>query len=142
MKGSAIAMPIAIPILIAIVIGLALAVGTVAIAHAAPAGDAKAGAEIYERCAACHSLAVDRAGPRHCGLFGRRAGSVADYPYSEAMKRSAIVWNDATLDRFLADPLRAVPGTSMGYSGISSEKERADLIAYLKRANTSKECRT
>lgn len=103
-------------------------------------GDPAAGAEIYERCAACHSLTRDRAGPRHCGLFGRRAGSVADYPYSEAMRRSGLVWNDATLDRFLADPVGVVPGTSMGYAGIGGDQERADLIAYLRRAASSKEC--
>lgn len=142
MKPPGMALPIALPIVIAVVVGLALAVGTVAIAHAAPSGDAKAGAEIYERCAACHSLAHDRTGPRHCGLFGRRAGSVADYPYSEAMKRSGIVWNDATLDRFLAAPLDAVPGTSMGYAGVPNAKERAALIAYLKSAGRSRECRT
>lgn len=104
-------------------------------------GDAGAGEAVYERCAACHSLAHDRAGPRHCGLFGRRAGSVAGFPYSDAMKRSKIVWSDATLDRFLADPMRAVPGTSMGYAGVSSDRERKDLIAYLKRAGRSQECR-
>lgn len=142
MERIPIALPIALPMVIAVVIGLALAFGTAAIAHAAPPGDARAGAEIYERCAACHSLANDRAGPRHCGLFGRRAGSVKDYPYSDAMKRSAFVWNDATLDRFLADPLRTVPGTSMGYAGVSDGKERADLIAYLKSAGQSKECRS
>ena len=122
--------------------GIALALGRVAVAEgAAPKGDARAGAAIYERCAACHSLGHDRAGPRHCGLIGRRAGSVAGYPYSDAMKRSGMAWSEATLDRFLADPLRALPGTSMGYAGISSAKERADLIAYLKRASASPECR-
>ena len=108
---------------------------------AAPRGDAKAGQEIYARCIACHALAYDRTGPRHCGLLGRRAGSVKGFAYSAAMKRSRIVWSAETLDRFLADPRKAVPGTSMGYAGVTDSKERADLIAYLERANESSECR-
>ena len=104
-------------------------------------GDAKAGEAIYERCAACHSLATDRTGPRHCGLLGRRAGSVKHFPYTEAMKRSGIVWTKESLDRFLAAPLAAVPGTSMGYSGIADPKERADLIAFLERSRDSPSCR-
>ena len=135
------ALVISIPMVLAVAIGLALAVGSVAVAEGgAPNGDARAGEAIYERCAACHSLGHDRAGPRHCGLIGRRAGSVAGYPYSEAMKRSGLVWSEATLDRFLADPMRAVPGTAMGYAGIPSAKERSDLVAYLKRASASPDC--
>jgi len=108
---------------------------------AAPAGDPNAGEAIYSRCLACHALAYDRTGPRHCGLFGRAAGSVKGFAYSEAMKRSKIVWNERTLDRFIADPLKTVPGTAMGYAGVKDPKERADLIAYLKRAGESAECR-
>ncbi len=104
-------------------------------------GDPKAGEAIYSRCLACHALAYDRTGPRHCGLIGRRAGSVKDFAYSEAMKRSHIVWNAKTLDRFLANPLKAVPGTSMGYAGIPDRKERADLIAYLEQADKSPACK-
>ena len=120
--------------------GLLLAL---AVAWAAPleaAGDPAAGAAIYERCGACHSLAQDRAGPRHCGLFGRRAGSIPDFPYSAAMKRSKVVWSEATLDRFLADPGAVIPGTAMAPFGVSAAAERADLIAYLQQANRSREC--
>jgi cytochrome c len=108
---------------------------------AGAAGDPRAGEAIYERCAACHSLTHDRAGPRHCGVLGRRAGSVAGFDYSEAMKRSKLVWTAATLDRFLASPAAAVPGTSMGYDGVKDPKERADLLAYLERAGKSALCR-
>lgn len=118
-------------------VALALAAGT---APAAPGGDPKAGEAIYSRCAACHALAYDRTGPRHCGLFGRRAGSVPEFDYSKAMKRSKIVWSEKTLERFLANPLAAVPGTSMGYAGVVDRKERADLIAYLKQAGGSPPC--
>lgn len=109
-------------------------------AMAAPLGDATAGEAIYARCLACHALAYDRTGPRHCGLFGRRAGSVAGFPYSEAMKRATFVWNEKTLDRFLANPTKALPGTAMGYAGVTDGKERADLIEFLKRAGASSDC--
>ena len=103
-------------------------------------GDPRNGEAVYSRCPACHALAYDRTGPRHCGLFGRRAGSVDGFAYSPAMKRSAIVWNTVTLDRFLSNPLAVIPGTSMGYAGVTDAKERADLIAYLVRANASLAC--
>jgi cytochrome c len=102
--------------------------------------DARAGEAIHARCLGCHALAYDRTGPRHCGLFGRRAGSVPGFPYSEAMKRADIVWSARTLDRFLANPGRAVPGTSMGYAGVTDPAERAALIAYLKQVNGSPAC--
>ena len=101
------------------------------------AGDPSAGEAVYSRCLACHALAYDRVGPRHCGVVGRRAGSVPGFGYSDAMKRSKLVWNEKTLDRFLANPLKAVPGTTMTYAGIDDAKERADLIAYLGTAKCS-----
>ena len=103
------------------------------------APDAARGEQIYARCLACHALAYDRVGPRHCGLFGRRAGSVPQFSYSTAMKKSGIVWNDKTLDRFLTQPLKMVPGTAMTYDGVANPKERADLIAYLKQVNETTE---
>jgi cytochrome c len=111
---------------------VALAASTVATMPSK--GDPRRGEEIYARCGACHALETDRTGPHHCGLFGRRAGSVPGFSYSPAMKRSGIVWDAATLDRFLANPMRFVPGTSMTYSGIDDARERADLIAYLAAA--------
>lgn len=109
-------------------------------ASAAAGGDAKAGEAIYSRCAACHALDYDRTGPHHCGLFGRRAGSVPGFTYSDAMHRSQIVWNEKSLDRFLASPLKALPGTSMGYAGVTDAKERRDLIAYLQEAGRRPPC--
>lgn len=101
-------------------------------------GDPVRGKAIYDRCIACHALERDRVGPRHCGLFGRRAGAVPNFHYSEAMRRSGIVWSDETLDRFLADPLKTVPGTTMGYAGIKNADERRDLIAWLRQADSLK----
>ena len=121
-----------------LLVAAAVAFGSHAAARAAP--DAARGEALYGRCLACHALAVDRVGPRHCGLIGRRAGSVPGFMYSAAMKKSNIVWNDKTLDRFLAKPLKMVPGSAMTYDGIADANERADLIAYLRQANQSAEC--
>lgn len=104
---------------------------------AAPVGDAARGEKIYDRCLACHAIDRDRTGPRHAGLFGRKAGSVEGYTYSAAMKKAGengLVWNDDTLDKFLKSPTTFVPGTKMGYAGVKDDQERADLIAYLKQA--------
>jgi cytochrome c len=104
------------------------------------ASDPRKGEEIYSRCLACHALEYDRVGPHHCGLLGRRAGAVPGFPYSEAMRRSKLVWNAKTLDRFLADPAKAVPGTNMTYAGVKDARERADLIAWLDAAGRSPAC--
>jgi cytochrome c len=121
---------------------VAAAFGAVALGAAnAAAADAARGADVYTRCLACHSLASDRVGPHHCGLIGRKAGSVPGFTYSEAMKKSKLTWDEKTLDRFLQNPAKMVPGTSMTYAGVPEAKDRADLIAYLQQANQSPECR-
>lgn len=119
-----------------------LALGLAALglaAHAAP--NPARGEQLYARCMACHSLSTDRVGPRHCGIFGRRAGTVAGFDYSPAMMKSGIVWDEKTLNLFLAKPLAMVPGSSMTYDGVPAAKDRMDLIAYLKTANSGAECR-
>ena len=94
------------------------------------------GEQIYTRCAACHAIESNRTGPRHCGLFGRRAGTAPGFDgYSKAMRDSKIVWNERTLDVFLQSPTQAVPGTAMGYAGVKDVQERADLIAWLRQAS-------
>jgi len=114
----------------------------VAATPALPQGDPVRGKEIYGRCGACHSLARNRTGPKHCGLFGRAAGGVAGFRYSKAMRDSGIVWTRDTLDAFLKDPRGLVPGTRMGYAGVDKSRDRADLIAYLEAVSRSKEsCR-
>ena len=121
-------------ILCALFVGMPLAV------RALPTGDPARGAKIYERCGACHSIDRDRTGPRHAGLFGRRAGSVPGFSYSPAMKKAGangLVWNETTLDKFLQAPTKFVPGTRMGYAGVKDDQERADLIAYLKQATAT-----
>ena len=89
---------------------------------------------IYQgQCAACHSIDYNGVGPAHKGVFGRKAGGAENYPYSEALKRSAVVWNEKTLDKWLTDPEKFIPGQKMGIQ-VGNENQRADLIAYLKLA--------
>jgi cytochrome c len=120
-----------------LIIALALAGATNALA--APA-DLKLGKAAFARCAGCHSMNYDINGPRLCGLIGRRAGSVPGFDYSAAMKRSDIVWSARTLDRLLADPRKAVPGTTMTEGAVPRRAERRALVAYLLAANDGAEC--
>ena len=97
-----------------------------------PLGDPHRGAAIYEtRCGACHSLDANRVGPRHRGVYGRRAGAVPDFAYSPALKASGLVWTAANLDRWLAGPTILVKGAAMGIR-LPSPQDRRDVIASLK----------
>ncbi len=103
-------------------------------AHAA--GDAARGEQKFVECGACHSLkpGVAMVGPSLAGLFGRKAGSLTDFRYSPAMRRSGITWDAQTLDKFVADPQSAVPANRMPYAGLTDADARADLIMYLEKA--------
>jgi cytochrome c len=120
---------------------IVLALGAAWALAASAAASPQHGEEVYGRCLACHALGYDRVGPRHCGLIGRRAGGVPGFVYTDAMKKSKLVWDEKTLDRFLANPMKVVPGTAMTYEGVTDAKDRADLIAYLREANAGPECR-
>jgi cytochrome c2 len=97
------------------------------------AADVEKGKAVFEQCAACHSLdgSGDYDGPTLKDVVGRKAGSLEDYRYSAAMKRSDVVWDAATLDRYIADPQEFIPGNRMAFAGIAEEGERDDLIAFL-----------
>jgi cytochrome c len=100
----------------------------------AHAQDAARGRELYEaRCSGCHSIDADRVGPRHAGLFGRRAGGVKGFDYSPALAASKVVWNVTTLERWLADPEALIPGQRMNYR-LAEARDRADVIAHLRTA--------
>jgi cytochrome c len=87
---------------------------------------------LYEsRCIACHSIESNRVGPRHRGVFGRRAGALEDYDYSAAVAGSEIVWDAAALDRWLEKPEALIPGQRMNIQ-VAAPVDRADIIAYLK----------
>jgi cytochrome c len=106
-----------------------------ALARAANAGDAEAGRRAFQACASCHAVgprAHSGFGPQLNGILGRRAGSLKDYRYPEAMTRSGIVWDEKTLAAFVKGPSDVVPGTRMRFWGMGDEKRIADLIAYLR----------
>ncbi len=117
--------------------GMIAAVALLAAAGAARAdGDAARGEKQFVECATCHTLerGVNNVGPSLFGLFGRKAGEVADYRYSPALKKSGITWTPQTLDTYIADPQQQVPGNRMPYAGLPDPAARADLIAYLQKA--------
>ena len=103
-----------------------------ATARGSAGGDAAKGKALYQACAACHSIDENDVGPKHRGVVGRHAGSVPDYNYSPALKRSGLTWDEVTLDRWLINPSALVPGTKMFFK-IDDAQARADLIAYLKQ---------
>jgi cytochrome c len=96
-------------------------------------GDAARGEARFQDCAPCHKLeaGTNNVGPSLHGIFTRKAGELADFRYSPAIKRSGIVWTPETLDKFVTDPQALVPANRMPYAGMASADDRADLIAYL-----------
>lgn len=124
---------------------LSLVVGGCALVFAARtplvrAADVEKGKVVFEQCAACHSLGDpgDYDGPTLKGVIGRKAGSLDDYRYSAAMKRSDVTWDAAALDKYVADPQAFIPGNRMAFAGIADTAQRDDLIAYLAVATTSR----
>ena len=108
---------------------VALSAGWAVLVVSAAGGSGK---ELFERrCTGCHALDRDKAGPRLGGVFGRRAASVTTFQYSDALRKSGVVWDRATLDKWLADPDSVAPDNDMPFRA-TDEKERAAIIAYLK----------
>jgi cytochrome c len=99
-------------------------------------GDAARGEKIFEQCATCHTTerGVNNVGPSLYQVFERKAGEVADFRYSPALKRSGITWTPQALDEFIADPQKTIPANRMPFAGIPDAGDRADLIAYLQKA--------
>lgn len=115
---------------------LAVAVSAFALlgSFAARADDAEAGKKVFAQCRACHQVgekAKNAVGPVLNGLFGREAGTVPGYKYSEANKNSGVTWDEATFKDYIKDPRKKIPGTKMIYAGLKDEQKVADLVAYL-----------
>lgn len=121
--------------------GLAFAAGLLLVPQWASAADAAHGEKIFARCKACHAVgegAKNRAGPQLNGIFGRPAGSVEDYRYSDAMKEAGaqgLVWNDDTLAAYLAAPKNFVKGNKMAFGGLKKPADVADLLDWLRTAS-------
>ena len=115
----------------AIALGLTVMLGAGA-AHAD--GDADKGKKVFNKCKACHTLEAgqNRVGPSLHGIFGRAAGTVEGFKYSDAMMSSGITWDEDSLEIYLQDPKAKVPGTKMVFAGLKKEDDIEDLLAYLK----------
>ena len=99
---------------------------------AARADDVSDGKAAFNACSGCHSVTGAKGlGPNLDGVVGRKAGTVAGFNYSPAMKRSSIVWDAASLEKYMQNPQGTVPGNRMPYSGLQDEKKRDDIAAYL-----------
>ena len=98
----------------------------VAVAGAKPAA--------FAQCAACHAVEPGKhgVGPSLAGVYGTKSGAIPGYDFSEAMKNANLTWDDATLDSYLANPMKVVPGTRMTYAGMADPEQRKAIIAYLK----------
>jgi cytochrome c len=104
------------------------------LASAQAAGDAAAGASVFQgQCAMCHGVTPGAAGigPSLAGIYDKPAAVTPGYEFSPALIAAKLVWDDATLDKFLAAPQSDVPGTKMPYAGLTDAGQRADVIAYL-----------
>ena len=114
----------------------ALASAVLFAAPAQAAGDAAAGEKVFNQCKACHEVekGVNKVGPTLKGVVGRKAASVEGYKYSAAMTAKGaegVVWDEATLDKYLTNPRAAVPGTKMSFAGIADAAKRKELITWL-----------
>lgn len=112
--------------------GAACVVAFLAASAVALGADLERGRQLWEsRCFGCHGLDGDRVGPRHRGVVGRKAGSVADFAYSPALRSAGFVWDESRLDAWLTDPQKLVPGQRMNIR-VGAAEDRADIIAYLR----------
>lgn len=117
-----------------------IAAGCYLFLPAIAAENVERGAKVFQNCIACHSLEPGRnlTGPSLANLIGRKAGTALGFlRYSDALKRSGVVWDEKTLDAWLKDPEHFIPDNDMTFPGIKSDAARRDLIAYLKAANTT-----
>ena len=101
--------------------------------QAAMTGDAAAGRQVFQKCRACHSLDAGKngVGPSLANVVGEKAAAVPGYNFSPAMKASNLTWDAATLDAYLTDPQKTVPGNKMPFPGLKTERERSAVIALL-----------
>jgi cytochrome c len=94
--------------------------------------DNSKGREIFERrCTGCHALDSEKDGPRLRGVYGRLAGTVPSFPYSQSVRNSGVTWDSSTLDKWLTDPTGFIPDNDMAFR-VPNREERAAIIDYLK----------
>lgn len=111
--------------------------GTASTAPLTGEGDPVHGKEVFQkRCTGCHAMTEDREGPRLQGVFGRVCGKVDGFVYSEALMKAHIVWDRASLERWLTDPDSLIPGNNMSFP-VANARDRLDLIGYLKQISSN-----
>jgi cytochrome c len=117
---------------LSIMVGAGLVVFSVVFAGSARADDE--GEKVFKKyCTACHTVEAgkNKVGPSLAGVVGRKAGSASGFNYSDANKKSGVVWDEKTLNEYLTDPRKFMPGTKMLFAGIKKEDERKAVISYL-----------
>ena len=116
-----------------IALGFAVLAALAAPAHAE--GDAKAGKNVFKKCAACHALdGKNKSGPHLDGVLGRTAGTVEGFKYSPAMTEKGaggLVWNEETITAYMKDPKGYVPKNRMAFPGLKKDEDIVNLLAYL-----------
>jgi cytochrome c len=101
------------------------------VANTVFAADVDHGKELFSACAACHTEKPDASGPSLKGVVGRKSAALEDFPYSNAMKRANLTWDEANLREYLRDPQAKVKGTRMPFSGFTNPSDVDDVVAYL-----------
>jgi cytochrome c len=112
------------------IVGASLAASAVS---SAPAADAEHGKVLFQACAACHNDKADALGPELKGVFGRKSAARDDFRYSGPMTRANLVWDEANLKSYIADPQAKVKGNRMPYGGLTNPNDVDDVVAYLKK---------
>jgi cytochrome c len=100
------------------------------------AQDAAAGEKVFAKCRACHQVgekAKNLVGPKLNGLFGRKAGTIEGFRYSEANRNSGVVWDEAIFAQYIRDPKKFMPGNKMDFAGLPADTDIANVTAYLKQ---------
>ncbi|MFN7173703.1 MAG: c-type cytochrome [Thermaurantiacus tibetensis] len=98
-------------------------------------GNPAAGEKVFAQCRACHvtDKGVNRVGPSLHGIIGRKSGSVPGFKYSKANQSANVVWTEENLYKYLENPRKFIPGTTMAFAGLRNPQQRADVIAYLRQ---------
>lgn len=114
---------------------MAAVAASVAVSTPSLAADIKAGEKVFKKCKACHVVDAEKnkTGPHLVNIMGRKAGTLESYTkYSKAMVAADVIWDETTLDAYLEKPKKYIKGTKMAFAGLRKEKDRLNVIAYLK----------